>query len=294
MERKLAVGETLSFVFSFAARRLGLFFRLAWLPLLLSVGGTAVIFTALGTGFFQAAAIGADPYANADWGRIALGYALSLLGLLAFVPAYVVLTRAAAGGYEPPRGLFAGLRFGGREGRVIGAAVLWFLLFMAIYFGITIVSTLLIGGISAALIGTGDGGGFVLIGILGFLMFLAIFGFVIFFSVRSLLFIPMAATENRIALGDAWAATKGNFWRLFAVGLVLYLAVFGLYVAFAAVAGVVIGLLGQSAMVPAAIILGLLAIPAYAFLYLLFIAYPARAAGVLRPMSETQAAEVFA
>ena len=294
MERKLSVGETLSFVFSFAAKRIDLFFRLAWLPLLLSVAGTAIVITAFDAGLFASARTGADPYADADWGRMAIGYGLSLLGLVAFVPAYVVMTRAAAGGYEAPRGLFAGLRFGGREGRVIGAAILWFLLFLAIYFGITLVSSLLIGGVTGALMGTGGGDGFVLAAVVGFAMFLAIFGVVIYFSVRSLLFIPMAATENRIALGDAWAATKGNFWRLFAVGLVLYLAAFGLYLAFAAVMGVVIGLVGEAGMIPAALVLGLLAIPAYAFLYLLFIAYPGRAAGVLRPMSETRAAEVFA
>ena len=307
MERKLPVGETVSFCAGFARRNMLLLLRLAWLPVLLSLGGTALILASMGSGALEAATLGTNTYDDPNLGLMGLGYLLSLLGALAFVPAYVVVTRRAAGGYEPPSGLFAGFRFGGREWRVIGAALLWFLLFMAVYFGLTIIIALLTGGIMAATMAGGEPGGaaFAVVGIVSVVAMFATLGFVVFFLVRTMLFIPMAAIENRIALADAWRATKGNFWRLLAVGLLLYLIAFALYIAFFAVAAVVAGVgmggdigaglsggLGGAAIGVIAV-LGLLAIPAYLFLYLLFIAYPGRAAGVLRPMTEETAAAVF-
>ena len=295
MDRKIGVGETIGFCAGYARRNIGLLLRLAWPPILLSVGGTVLILMGLGLGdVVTAVRSGADPYRDANPGLVALGYLLSVLGTLALVPAYVVITRHAAGAYEPPRGLFAGFRFGGREARVIGAAILWFLLLMGVYFGISLAGgAVTLGLMAVAMTGDATGGAFVVAMVVSFLVTLATLGFVVFFLVRSMLFIPMAATENRIALADAWRATRGNFWRLFAIGLLLYLIVFAVYIAFAALAGSLFAVMGGEVGAILIGALGLLAIPAYLFVYLLFLAFPGRAAGALRPLTRNQAAEVF-
>ena len=287
MNTKLPVGDTISFAMGFAAKNIGLLLRVAWLPVVVSMAGTAFVFGSVGLTDFESLASGVPTQPNGS--LMALGYLLSLAGALLFVPAYVIVTRKAAGGYEPPRGLFAGFRFGKRELRVIGAAILWYLLFLVIYLAFALVIAMLVGGMVAM---SGEGG-FVAVGALSVVLMIALVLGLIFFAVRTMLFVPIAATENRVALGDAWRATKGNFWRLFAVVLVLYAVLTGIYLVFAIAGAAIFGIGGETALVPGLSVLGLLALPAYLFAYLLFLAFPGRAAGVLRPMREDAAAAVF-
>ena len=290
MNAKLPVGDTISFIMRFAATNIGLLLRVAWLPVVASLAGSALIFGAFGLTDLAALQDDAMP-AEPDAELMALGYLLSFVGMLLFVPGFVIVTRKAAGGYAPPRGPFAGFRFGGRELRVIGAAILWYLLFVAFYIAAVLVFAVLGGGFFALAM-SGESA-MIGMGLVMVIAMLALFGGLIFLFVRTMLFVPMAAVENRIALGDAWRATRGNFWRLLAVGLVLYAALTGIYLVFAIIGVALFGIGGEAALAPGIAVLSLLAIPAYLFAYPLFLAFPGRAIAALRPMREDQAAAVF-
>lgn len=295
-ERTLGVGQTIAFSLRFSWQNLFLLLRLSWLPVAILVIAMIALFYGFGSAAFaEDEAFPTGPFAGANEGLLALGFVLLLVGSLAFVPAYVIVSRKAAGGYTPPSGVFAGFRFGGREWRVIGAFLLWYLLlsvaYFAIAFGLGLVFALGMVGLGE---GATGGASAVLFGVVGALAGLIAVCALMFFVVRSMLFVPLAAIENRVAFGDAWRATKGNFWRLVAVGLVLYLAGLALYFAFAVVAGALFGSGNETVALVGGGLLVLLGAPAYLFYCLLFISYPAKAVAKLRPMSDEAAAEVFA
>lgn len=279
MERKLPVGEVIGDSFRFGFDRFLLMIRLGWLPLAVLIAG-GVLLSMSGVGAFGVAGI-----ANA--GLFALAIVVLIIGGLLFVPVYVILTQAAAyGRFEPPRGLFGALRFGGREGRVIGATLLLAVIFIAA----VVVGSMLIAALGAVF-GQGGGGGVLVLVLVG-IAFVAV---LLWLYTRLLLFVPLAAIENRISLSAAWAATKGNAWRLFAVVLVFAALSIAISLVFQAIqlTALTVGQVGGGAAV-VTILVGLLQIPIQLWQSLVGIAYPAKSLGALRPPTEAELSDVFA
>jgi hypothetical protein len=103
--------------------------------------------------------------------------------------------------------------------RLIGANFLMFLTIVGIAIGLTLVCSLVIAGASAVL----SQGLTILIGVL--IGIAAYCGF-IYIMVRWPFFIaPVVVAEDHIGLRRAWQLGHGNFWRIFAIVIVVYLPV---------------------------------------------------------------------
>ncbi len=197
--------------------------KLMWLPLAILLAILVGAVAMMGRGI-----VIEDSYAVVA--GISAIYGIMILGIIALIPAVVMLTRIAAG--EPAPSGIAYFKFGAREWRYIAAniimgilasliAVVAFMLFLAVFAGSGLLAILAEAWRNPevwddAILVVFEGGEFaamtigfgILAGLLGVLFF-------IWFIMRSITFVPMAAIENRLDFGAAFAETKGNFWKLF-------------------------------------------------------------------------------
>ena len=217
--RKIDFGDAFVFALRFGVTGTPTLLRLGWLPLVV----LAVALGLLGAGM-AGALFGMDPFgaggfgASGSLGDLALsGFAvfLLLIGGLLFLPVYVGLIRRAAGLQRERGGLF-GYRFGGRELRVLLAGIVYALCFVPIMllFAAPFVG---VAGLSG---GTEPNG---ILVVLGIVLGIAAFCAFVFVGVRLSLLVPLAAAENRVAFGEAWEATKGRFWILLGLYVVVSL-----------------------------------------------------------------------
>lgn len=174
----------------------------------LAMGGMAYNFEAMRVGAVSPAA--------------AFG-AIFLFGAIALVFWSVMLCAVYRVMLRPDERSFAGLRLGMDELRMIGLFLILVVagIFLAIVFSLFF--ALVLGGTLAA---TGGGGGSVLLIILIYLAFLV---GMIYFAVRFSLVFAMTFVRRRIAIDAGWALTRGNFWTLFLVYLVLFVIMLVLY-----------------------------------------------------------------
>ena len=218
----------------FGFERIGMIIRIAWLPIVLSiglfvgsywllVGGNGPEFSDFNLNdpeqIFEGL-IASPGFVSYYLLQVTL---LPLLASLILSCVYVAATRASTlADYEPPNMPFY-FALGGREIRYFIVRILYFILL--------IVASALIGsvglGVAAITIGAldavdGDGAPLMisLAVAVGFCLFVAWLWVV----VRFLPVLPIAAIENRISFGDAWKMTKGNFWRLVMSGA-MFLAI---------------------------------------------------------------------
>jgi hypothetical protein len=142
------------------------------------------------------------------------------------------------------KGLFY-YRLGGDELRIV---LVSFVLFVILFAGIVLAAAL-VGGLSAI---AGSAGGAAAAGLTGVVGGIACAAVLIWLSVRLCLALPITFAEKRIALFDSWGLTRGRFWPL--LGMVLLVFVFTIVVSFlggfvaqaaAAVAGGGLAVLGS-------------------------------------------------
>lgn len=267
----------------FGFERIGMAIRIAWLPVVIVIGLYTVSFARLvGFGSFDSVDIfGGDPQeairslaSSPDFVAFCMWQSalLSLLASLILSCVYVALTRASTlADYEPPKLPFY-FAFGGRELRYFIVRLLYALL---IIFATLILAAAGAGvaAFAAAGFGAVEGEAKALIvaptaavGVLLFLVWLWVL-------LRFLPALPIAAVENRIAFGDAWKMTKGNFWRLLLSGVmflaileaVLFVFILALFVPAAIVLGLIaalgLGFFGPSAVIGLGLLV-LIAVPA--------------------------------
>jgi len=144
------------------------------------------------------------------------------LVLVVFTVQFAAVFRAVL---FPEQGRFAYLRLGMDEVRLLGTTLVLTIggaLAMAICFAVI--------GIVAGVLSVAAGAGAVaaLTGLFG----LAFLCAAIFFWVRLSLAGPLTILERKIAIGPAWRASRGNFWRLFGAYLVISLLIFVVYMVF--------------------------------------------------------------
>ncbi len=246
----------------FSFERIGTVLRLAWFPVLLTIALFALAFHNLvGLDFFKSIDF-ANPDATLDGVTLPpefltfLNFAttsLSVASALILSCVYVAMTRAAAGaGYEPPQGaLFIAL--GGREIRFFLVRILYAMILLAAIFAATGVGAVV--ALGAARVAEGLDGAMKAAAVApAAAIAIALVVAVMVVALRFVPALPIAAIENRIAFGDAWRMTKGNVIRIALSG-----AMFAVILQ-----GVVIVLL-LAILLPAGIVLGLLAAFGYAF-----------------------------
>jgi hypothetical protein len=125
-----------------------------------------------------------------------------------------MLAAAVARGVLTPRaGGFGYLRLGMDELRVLGITVVLSILFIIlsilVFFGAGVIA-----GLASASVNTGVGV------LLGVLLGLAGMALLIWLSVRLSLAVPITVAENRFALFDSFAVTRGRFWPLLGMAII--------------------------------------------------------------------------
>jgi hypothetical protein len=215
---KIRVGETISHAYGFAFREFPKLLGIVWAPLAVSIA-VGLMMT---PGFFGNHIDPTDQSAMERYSAQMLP-----LSLLILLPIRAMI---AAGVTEQALGMRTGVTFvyfsvGAPIWRFLAS---WLLVIVAII--VLIIGTAIAAGILFAI------GGLVLgqvlhgasaetVGLLSVLAFVLFFyGALIFVAVRLTFFIPpVVVAEKQIDLARVWHLSHGNFWRIFAVGLAIYI-----------------------------------------------------------------------
>jgi hypothetical protein len=223
---KIPVGRTILQSYGFAFGGYLRTLRVIWLPMLASAALTFFLRGPL-TAQLAAQAHAQGQFSGLQFqGPVLL---LELAGFLLLVIMSVGITKEVLGLPRGSRFFYAG--FGAAELRVIVGYLALFLLFV-VFVVAFVIALALIGSLAAnsahvpkAAIVSG-------VGLLALVLWLAL----IYAMVRlTFLFLPVTVGEHRIGILHGWELTKGNFWRIFAIGIVvlLPLVIIGIFAIFA-------------------------------------------------------------
>lgn len=303
MTRKLPIAETAVEALMFGLKRTGTAFRLAWpgfvLYLLLAAGALFFLLSAYPEFHTLMAALGEaissggesdldfdfdDTMGVPDPARLALAMVMFSVAAAAFVPAYVVISRVAAGDIEAPRTWFY-FTWGGREWRTV-------LTFVGIQVAMVGLCGALAVGMGPLLLTIDDPVFAWVPVVLPIVMVVLSFWLIL----RCALIIPAAAIENDINAFEAFGATGGNVFRLIGSFILLMimlcasvLAAFLVVLVGSIVMSVIVGSVGAETQtgigvgVVGAILAVSFMIYVYGAFYVAFLAWPARAWAALRP-----------
>ncbi|EKY30263.1 hypothetical protein HMPREF0185_00609 [Brevundimonas diminuta 470-4] len=166
----------------------------------------------------------------------AYGAMMGLALPLSLLFSAVLATAVARSVIRPQDKRFGYLRLGRDELRVLGAT----LLVAVLMFFVTMGGALIIGLFAGLAAGTGAS--WLLIpAVLGGLALVAV---AIWLAVRLSLVVPMPFAEEKIAIKESWAITKGRFWPLLGMAIL------------AGVMSILVGLLGSIVIAPLNLIFG--------------------------------------
>lgn len=200
------------------------------------------------------------------------------LSLIASAMIYAAISRSVL---RPSESAFGYLRLGMDELRVLVVSVVLFLVFMAL--------TIVMSGIIGMVIGMTVAAEMPALWLLVVLLVLAAIAVGIWLSVRLSLAIPITMAEQRIAIFDSFAFTRGRFWPLLGMALL------------AGVMSMVVGLLGSMVAMPLQMatgggMMGLEGLEGESLQVILQAAWPAIAVWILinAVMSALQVAVVYA
>ena len=208
---KIPVGQTIRFAYAFTFGEIGTVIGLIWIPTVINSVGSFVLFGVLNG--VEEGPGGVPIMAGPQLGLMMLYFVVAFF--LAAMMA-VAVTQQALGLRKGPA--FAHFALGGTELRVFGGFFGLYMLFLLFILGFALI------GVVAALAGgaavKASAGAAPLIGsVLGVLGLIASGALVYIFVRLSFLFIPSAVNEGEFGLTRSWELTKGNFWRIFAVGM---------------------------------------------------------------------------
>jgi hypothetical protein len=131
------------------------------------------------------------------------------------------ITKEALGLRPPPKYFYVAI--GMDELRLVGAFFVFFLLMIVLMFGVSLVVGLLSAVVGALAAAFGSAATTIVAGLFGFLIGLTAECAVFYLLTRlSFLVLPVTIVEKRIGIFRSWELTKGNFWRIFAVGFVTW------------------------------------------------------------------------
>jgi hypothetical protein len=216
---KIPVGAVVAQTFNFTFGGFLNLLRVSWLPQLIIVGLLA--FGMLPVMSDVLAAQSGQPGATPPGAAVALLFPAYLVIMVMICSQMVAVAQTALSPSE--NGGWFHLPFGEPVWRLIGAYILFILIFVGAALGMAFAGFLLgatIGGASATA-GNGVGAAIALIAALVPLMIYALF---IFVAVRlGALLTPVVVAEKSIGLRRSWTLTRGNFWRLFAIFLLVFL-----------------------------------------------------------------------
>lgn len=218
---KIPVFDTVGETYSFSFRHYLKLFAVTWLPMLIA---TAVSIYMMKTYIPESMAIlkqqissPGTPAVHPMAGWIGL---IELVMMLLLVMMSVGITKEVLGVREGPR--FVYFRFGADELRLLaGFVIVVLILFVALVLASVVAAVV---GI-AAMHGAAQQNPSAMAGLVGPIM-LVLYLIALYFVVRFSFFLPaVVVAEKRIGLGRAWELSKGNFWRIFAIGLLIWIPI---------------------------------------------------------------------
>lgn len=243
----------------FGFERIGMVIRIAWLPIVIAIALYVVPFVLFMGGSIHETVqySSGDPEAAIEALFESPGFIgfyilqstiLPLLASLVLSCVYVAATRASTlAEYEPPSLPFY-FALGPRELKYWVTKILYAILIVLVTVVIASVGAgVAAGAVAGAEAMDGEAKALVIAPAVAIGIWLVLIW--LWILLRFLPVLPIAAVENRIAFGDAWKMTKGNFWRLLLSGA-MFLAL---------LQGVTL-ILFVAIILPPAIILGLLAV----------------------------------
>jgi hypothetical protein len=208
---KLPVGQTIRFAYVFTFGEIGTVIGLTWIPTV--INAVASFFVFKGYSVVDPGNAGAQAMAGMQLGSMFLYFFVAFL--LAAVMA-VAITRQALGLRKGTA--FAHFSLGNAEWRVFGGFFGLYMIFLLFLAAFAMIGLLAAVGAGAAV--KGNAAASTLVGSVVAVLGLAGFCALIYAFVRlSFLFIPAAVNEGEFGLTRSWELTRGNFWRIFAVGL---------------------------------------------------------------------------
>ena len=225
-------------------------FRLVWKkPLVLLAWAlfyvVAIIVLIVGAALIVIVANGGNEAAWDDPGKIWFAFLFFVVGFL--VLGAVLLCAAYRMVLRPEAGAWAYLRLGLTELRMTG--LLLALIVIAIV--VALLLSLIMGMFVMILFGGSPSGG----AVGSVVTSLIVWALIAFLSVRFSLAGVVNFAEGRFGLSDSWDLTRGNFWRLFAIYLILLVWLIGISLLGAFIGGVVQQALGMpnpwAALMPA-------------------------------------------
>jgi hypothetical protein len=215
---KLPVGQTIRYAYAFTFGEIGTIIGLIWIPTLIN----AVAGFFVSGAYYRALADSFDSGLPPAGAEVSLPFLLAFLSMLLLAMIAVAITRQALGLRQGPA--FAHVALGSAELRAFGG---FFGLYLLLVLFVLVIA-LIVGGVaigaataikanagSAPIVGAGVGLA-VLIGVL----------VLIYLTIRlSFLLVPSVVDGSEFGLTRSWQLTKGNFWRIAAVGAVTLLPV---------------------------------------------------------------------
>lgn len=205
---KIPVGKTIGFAYTFTFGHLGAIIALIWLPTIAaSLLGLAPQLLGMPTQAIFAPNVPADIRL---WGLGVL-----FVSLVFSVMSYQAVTELALGLRQPGANFYFSLA--PPIWRLLGAFLL-FILLLALFVIILVVAVALVGMAAVALMGKPAAA----VAVVLMLPFVIGFLYLVIFRIGFLI-IPVTVAEGRIDLARGWTLTHGNFWRMLAVSLAIWL-----------------------------------------------------------------------
>lgn len=212
---KIPVAQTVAEAYRFTFVHLGKVIGLIWLPIVvLTVGAYFVLVP-----YYDQMAASMENGDIAQQGPMMVRMlAFELVGVVLFAVIAVAVTREILSPLKRPAFLRFGL--GPAEFRVVGGFVA--LLALVMVFTIAVVLVGVVAGVIVNALAPGAGQVAATQRVLGVTGLFSLIGglAMLFVLVRlSFLLVPAAVIEGKIGLERSWKLTKGNFWRILAIGL---------------------------------------------------------------------------
>jgi hypothetical protein len=214
---KIPVGQTIKSAYAFTFGEIGTVIGLIWIPTLINAIASFFVFGAYNGAMQQLDGSGVPTVG---------GPYVWLMFLYVFV-AFLLVAMMAVAITKQVLGLRSGTPFahfalGSAELRVFGGIFGLYLLFFLFVLAFAIIAV--VAGIAGGMMAKQAASAAPIVGALVGVLGLAGFCALIYVFVRlSFLFIPAAVNDGEFGLSRSWELTKGNFWRIFAIGLAVTL-----------------------------------------------------------------------
>jgi hypothetical protein len=217
---KIPVGKTLEAAFTFGFRNFLSILGTVWFPALVAIaliGGIALLAFAGMHGNFPDPKLDPIGFTHA---MVHLGGLMGWVWIVFIVIGAMIqvgLLRKALGLHPGP--VFIYFSLGADVWRMIGAMFLIFLIMIGLCIAAVVAGFAAYG---IAHVATGEPGSYWIASLAGIVLFCIY----IYIAVRISYFVPVVVVaENHIGIGRAWSLAAGNFWRIFAIVIVISLAV---------------------------------------------------------------------